>query len=128
MQTSPPRSFSTLPKSCPLSPGAVGLTRLGTLSKGTLKPLIHQEPLNAVVKAERIGALALIPFVANGALIGKLMMYQDVFCGADVKLALATTQHMLKEHGDSRAGCAAAGPRKSMDSSGGRRAGRSSVG
>jgi PAS domain S-box-containing protein len=55
------------------------------------------EPLKAVVKAERIGALAFIPLVANGALIGKFMTYYDsahVFSAADVNLALTIARQL----------------------------------
>jgi PAS domain S-box-containing protein len=55
------------------------------------------EPLKAVVKAERIGALAFIPLVANGALIGKFMMYYDaahVFSEADVTLAVTIARQL----------------------------------
>ena len=55
------------------------------------------EPLKAVVKAERVGALAFFPLVANGALIGKFMTYHDsvhVFSEADVNLALTIARQL----------------------------------
>lgn len=55
------------------------------------------ERLKAVVKAERIGALALFPLVANGALIGKFMTYYDaahVFSEADSNLALTLARQL----------------------------------
>jgi transcriptional regulator with GAF, ATPase, and Fis domain len=54
------------------------------------------EPLKAVVKAERIAALAFFPVVANGALIGKFMTYHDaahVLREADINLALTIARH-----------------------------------
>jgi two-component sensor histidine kinase len=50
------------------------------------------EPLQATIKAEGIGALAFIPLVAHGRLIGKFMSYYDAshaFTDAEVDLAVA---------------------------------------
>ena len=55
------------------------------------------EPLKATVKAERIGALAFFPVVANGALIGKFMTYHDaahVLSETDVNLALTIARQL----------------------------------
>jgi two-component system, chemotaxis family, CheB/CheR fusion protein len=49
------------------------------------------------VRAERIGALAFIPLVASGLLIGKFMTYYDgphVFGEADVKLAMTIARQL----------------------------------
>ena len=50
------------------------------------------QSLQATIKAEGIGALAFIPLVSNGRLIGKFMSYYDtahVFTDAEVDLAVA---------------------------------------
>jgi PAS domain S-box-containing protein len=50
------------------------------------------ESLQATIKAEGIGALAFIPLVSNGKLIGKFMSYYDashIFTDAEVNLAVA---------------------------------------
>ena len=55
------------------------------------------ESLQATIEAEGIGALAFIPLVANGKLIGKFMSYYDAphaFTDAEVKLAVAIGRHL----------------------------------
>ena len=50
------------------------------------------EPLRATIKAEGIGALAFIPLVTGGKLVGKFMSYYDtshVFTPAELDLAVA---------------------------------------
>ena len=50
------------------------------------------EPLRATIKAEGIGALAFIPLVTGGKLVGKFMSYYDtshVFTAAELDLAVA---------------------------------------
>jgi PAS domain S-box-containing protein len=54
------------------------------------------EALKAIVKAERIRALAFIPLVVNGTLIGKFMTYYDtphVFTDEELELALTIARH-----------------------------------
>jgi PAS domain S-box-containing protein len=55
------------------------------------------EPLKAAVRAEGIRALAFIPLVASGVLIGKFMAYYDaphVLTEADLKLALTIARQL----------------------------------
>ena len=55
------------------------------------------EYLKETVKAEQIGALAFIPLVTNGALIGKFMPYYDahrVFSKTDVALAVTIARQL----------------------------------
>ena len=55
------------------------------------------EELKATVKREGIGALAFVPLVAKGELIGKFMTYYDaphVFSGAEVELALTIARQL----------------------------------
>jgi PAS domain S-box-containing protein len=50
------------------------------------------EPLRATIKAEGIGALAFIPLVTSGKLVGKFMSYYDtshIFTDAELDLAVA---------------------------------------
>jgi two-component sensor histidine kinase len=50
------------------------------------------EPLRATIKAEGIGALAFVPLVTGGKLVGKFMSYYDtfhVFTAAELDLAVA---------------------------------------
>jgi PAS domain S-box-containing protein len=50
------------------------------------------EPLRATIRAEGIGALAFIPLVTSGRLLGKFMSYYDtshVFTAAELELAVA---------------------------------------
>jgi PAS domain S-box-containing protein len=55
------------------------------------------KPLKDTVRAEQIGALAFIPLVANGALIGKFTTYYDarhVFSEAELALALTIARQL----------------------------------
>ena len=55
------------------------------------------EPLKAIVKAEGVGALAFIPLVADGALIGKFTTYHDgphVFGKSDIDLAVTIARQL----------------------------------
>ena len=55
------------------------------------------EPLKAIVRAERIGALAFIPLVAKGELVGKFMTYYDaphIFRKAEVDLAVTIARQL----------------------------------
>jgi PAS domain S-box-containing protein len=55
------------------------------------------ESLKSVVRAERIGALAFIPLVANGQLIGKFMTYYEArhaFNDAEVALAVTIARQL----------------------------------
>ena len=55
------------------------------------------ESLRATINAEGIGALAFIPLVTNGKLIGKFMSYDDashVFTDAEVDLAVAIARQL----------------------------------
>jgi PAS domain S-box-containing protein len=55
------------------------------------------ESLRATVKAERIGALAFIPLVANAKLVGKFMTYYEqphVFTEAEVDLAITIARQL----------------------------------
>jgi PAS domain S-box-containing protein len=54
------------------------------------------EPLKMVVKAEHIRALAFIPLIVNGTLIGKFMTYYDtphVFTDEELGVALTIARH-----------------------------------
>jgi PAS domain S-box-containing protein len=55
------------------------------------------EGLRAMIKAEGIGALAFVPLIANGKLVGKFMSYYDAphaFTDAEVRLAVAIGRHL----------------------------------
>ena len=55
------------------------------------------DPLKATVKAEGIGALAFIPLMAKGELIGKFMTYYNdthVFSGAEIALAVTIARQI----------------------------------
>jgi PAS domain S-box-containing protein len=55
------------------------------------------DALKAIVKAEGIGALAFIPLVAKGVLIGKFMTYYDarhVFDGSEIDLAVSIARQL----------------------------------
>jgi PAS domain S-box-containing protein len=55
------------------------------------------ESLKDTIKAERIGALAFVPLVANSALIGKFMTYYDarhVFSDAELALSLTIARQL----------------------------------
>ena len=55
------------------------------------------ETLKATVKAEGIGALAFVPLVAKGELIGKFMTYYDaphVFGEAEIDLAVTIARQL----------------------------------
>jgi PAS domain S-box-containing protein len=55
------------------------------------------EPLKAIVKTEGIGALAFIPLVAKGQLVGKFMAYYDVrhvFNDSEIDLAVAIARQL----------------------------------
>ena len=55
------------------------------------------EELKAIVKAEGIGALAFVPLVAKGELIGKFMTYYDaphVFSGTELDLAVTIARQL----------------------------------
>jgi PAS domain S-box-containing protein len=55
------------------------------------------EPLKSTVKAEGIGALAFVPLVANGALIGKFMTYHrtaHIFDDAEIALAVTIARQL----------------------------------
>jgi PAS domain S-box-containing protein len=55
------------------------------------------DTLRSIVQQERIGALAFIPVMAGGKLIGKFMAYYDVpraFSGEDVDLALTLARQL----------------------------------
>jgi PAS domain S-box-containing protein len=55
------------------------------------------ESLKDTIKAERIGALAFVPLIANNALIGKFMTYHDarhVFSDAELALSLTIARQL----------------------------------
>jgi GAF domain-containing protein len=55
------------------------------------------DPLKATVKAEGIGALAFIPLMAKGELIGKFMTYYNdthAFSGAEIALAVTIARQI----------------------------------
>jgi GAF domain-containing protein len=70
------------------------------------------ESLKAAVKAEGIGALAFIPLVASGAVIGKFMAYYDAphaFTDAEVDLAVTIARQLgfslQRMRAETKSGC-----------------------